>query len=144
MKVQKINPNNINPMQMNNMNNMMGMMNMIQKIGKGKRKIAINLDKNNKKFLSKFIDEIKKQFLPSLGGHGKGLIEFFEYIKSVVDSKNKTELKLTFEEFEFLKKTINDTIKGMENFQLKWYQLIKKMMFKVMLRQYKDILTKFK
>ena len=37
MKAQKVNPNNMNPMQMNAMSSMMGMMNSIQKIGKGKR-----------------------------------------------------------------------------------------------------------
>lgn len=48
MKTQRVNPNGMNPMQMNNMSSMMGMMNNIQRIGKGKRKITVNLDKNNK------------------------------------------------------------------------------------------------
>ena len=65
MKTQRVNPNGMNPMQMNNMSSMMGMMNNIQRIGKGKRKITVNLDKNNKKFLSKFIEEVKKQFSSS-------------------------------------------------------------------------------
>lgn len=52
MKTQRVNPNAMNPMQMNNMSSMMGMMNSIQKIGKGKRKYSIMLDKNNKKILS--------------------------------------------------------------------------------------------
>ena len=60
MRTQRVNPNGMNPMQMNNMSSMMGMMNNIQRIGKGKRKITVNLDKNNKKFLSKFIEEVKK------------------------------------------------------------------------------------
>ena len=47
MKTQRVNPNGMNPMQMNNMSSMMGMMNNIQRIGKGKRKITVNLDKNN-------------------------------------------------------------------------------------------------
>ena len=84
MKTQRVNPNGMNPMQMNNMSSMMGMMNNIQRIGKGKRKITVNLDKNNKKFLSKFIDEVKKQFASSaMGAQATGLGEFFDYIKSV-------------------------------------------------------------
>ena len=39
MKVQKVNANNLNPMEMNNASAMMGMMNLIQKIGKGKKNI---------------------------------------------------------------------------------------------------------
>ena len=38
MKGQRVNPNNLNPMQMNNMSSMMGMMNTMQRIGKSKRK----------------------------------------------------------------------------------------------------------
>ena len=81
MKTQRVNPNAMNPMQMNNMSSMMGMMNSIQKIGKGKRKYSIMLDKNNKKFLAKFIDEVKKQFASSpLGTQGQGVSDFFDYV----------------------------------------------------------------
>lgn len=145
MKAQRVNPNGMNPMQMNNMSSMMGMMNTIQRIGKGKRKITVNLDKNNKKFLSKFIDEVKKQFLSSaMGNQTPGLGEFFDYIKSVADAKDQMELKLSFEEYEFLKRMIIDSIKGMEAMTFKWYQIIKKAMLKVMVKQYRELLTKFK
>ena len=68
MKTQRVNPSTMNHMQLNSMSNMMGMMNTIQKIGKGKRKITVKLDKGDKKFLSKFIDEVKKQFSSSAMG----------------------------------------------------------------------------
>lgn len=145
MKTQRVNPNAMNPMQMNNMSSMMGMMNTIQRIGKGKRKIGVSLDKNNKKFLSKFIEEVKKQFSSSaMGAQTQGLAEFFDYIKSVADSKDQMELKLSFEEYEFLKRMIIDSIKGMEAMTFKWYQFIKKGMLKVMIKQYRELLTKFK
>ena len=145
MKAQRVNPNGMNPMQMNSMSNMMGMMNSIQRIGKGKRKITVNLDKNNKKFLSKFIEEVKKQFATSaMGAQVNGLREFFDYIKSVADAKDQMELKLSFEEYEFLKKMIVDSIRGMEGMTFKWYQFVKKGMLKVMIRQYRELLTKFK
>jgi hypothetical protein len=145
MKAQRVNPNGMNPMQMNNMSSMMGMMNTIQRIGKGKRKISVNLDKNNKKFLSKFIDEVKKQFSSSaMGAQTASLGEFFDYIKSVADAKDQMELKLSFEEYEFLKKMIIDSIRGMEGMTFKWYQFVKKGMLKVMIKQYRELLTKFK
>lgn len=145
MKTQRVNPNGMNPMQMNSMSGMMGMMNSIQRIGKGKRKIAVVLDKSNKKFLSKFIDEVKRQFLSSaMGAQTANLGEFFDYIKSIADSKEQMELKLSFEEYEFLKRMLIDSVRGMEGMTFKWYQFVKKGMLKVMIKQYKELLTKFK
>lgn len=144
MKTQRVNPNAMNPMQMNSMSSMMGMMNTIQRIGKGKRKISVNLDKNNKKFLSKFIEEVKKQFLSSAGVQTANLGEFFDYIKAMADNKEQMELKLSFEEYEFLKKMLMDSVRGMEAMSFKWYQFVKKSMLKVMIKQYRELLTKFK
>ena len=145
MKTQRVNPNAMNPMQMNNMSSMMGMMNSIQKIGKGKRKYSIMLDKNNKKFLAKFIDEVKKQFASSpLGTQGQGVSDFFDYVKKMCKDKNQMELKGSFEEYEFLKKMVIDSVKGMEAMEFKWYQLIKKGMIKMMVKQYRELLTKLK
>lgn len=145
MKTQRVNPNAMNPMEMNNMSAMMGMMNNIQRIGKGKRKYKIVLDKNNKKFLSKFMDEVKKQFATSpLGAQGQNVKEFFDYIKTMCDSKDQTELMLSFEEYEFLKRMVIDSIKGMEGMQFKWYQFVKKGMIKMMSKQYRELLKQFK
>lgn len=141
MKMQRMNPNNLNPMQMNNMSSMAGMMNTIQKIGKGKRKYTVKLDKNSKKFLSKFIDEVKKQFAGPMGGQGQGVVEFFNYVKSICESKDKDELRMSFEELEFMKKMLADSIKGLEAMQFKWYQLIRKTMVKLMVKQYRELLT---
>lgn len=141
MKPQKINGNTLNPMQMNSMSAMMGMMNSIQKIGKGKRKYTVNLDKASKKFLSKFIEEIKKQF--SANGM-PNVIEFLDYVKSVADSKDKMELKLSYEELDFLIKMLSEAVKGIESMQFKWYQFIKKSMTKVMAKQYRELLKELK
>jgi len=145
MKGQRVNPNNLNPMQMNNMSSMMGMMNTMQRIGKSKRKYTIKLEKANKKFLAKFIDEIKKQF----GGQEtapqqQGVIDFLDYLKTQCEIKDRTEVKVSFEELEFLKRMIGDSIRGMEGMQFKWYQLIKKAMMKVMLNQYKQLFEEIK
>lgn len=145
MKTQRVNPSTMNHMQLNSMSNMMGIMNTVQKIGKGKRKISVKLEKSNKKFLGRFIDEVKKQFLSSaMAAQTSALGDFFDYVKSVAENKQATELKLSFEEFEFMKRMLMDSIKGMENMEFKWYQFIKKGMLKVLLRQYRELLTQFK
>lgn len=141
MKVQKLNANNLNPMEMNNASAMMGMMNIIQKIGKGKKKYSINLDKAEKKFLGKFLEEAKKQFVNS-EDQAKNIVEFFNYMKAICDSKDKDELRLSFEELEFLKKMLSDSVKGMETLTFKWWQLLRKGMVKMMLKQYKGLLVK--
>lgn len=142
MKVQKANANNMNPMQMNAMSSMMGMMNSIQKIGKGKRKYTIILDKGTKKFLSKFIEEVKKQF--SVNNGTQNVVQFLDYVKNMADTKDKMDLKVSYEEQEFLVKMLSDAVKGMGTVEFKWYQLIKKSMTKVMLKQYKILLQQLK
>ncbi|MBC2851286.1 hypothetical protein H5J22_07675 [Cetobacterium sp. 8H] len=142
MKAQKVNPNNMNPMQMNAMSSMMGMMNSIQKIGKGKRKYSVTLDKGTKKFLSKFIEEIKKQFAVNNGM--QNVNQFLDYVKSIADTKDRMELKLSYEEQEFLTRMVTDAVKGMEAVKFKWYQLIKKSMTKLMIKQYRELLIQLK
>ncbi|MGL5052939.1 MAG: hypothetical protein ACRC5W_05040 [Cetobacterium sp.] len=142
MKAQKLNANNMNPMQMNSMSSMMGMMNSIQKIGKGKRKYSVSLDKGSKKFLSKFIEEIKKQFTENNGM--QNVVQFLDYVKSIADSSDRTELKLSYEEQEFLTKTVSDAVRGMDSVKFKWYQFIKKSMTKIMVKQYRELLIQLK
>lgn len=142
MKGQRVNPNNMNPMEMKNMSSMMGMMNTMQKIGKGKRKYTVMLDKASKKFMSKFIDEVKKQFAgQDMAASGQqGIVEFLDYLKAQCDMKDRMEIRVSYEELDFLKKMLSDSVRGMEGMQFKWYQLIKKGMMKVMLTQYKQLL----
>ena len=145
MKGQKINPNKLNPMQMKSMSSMMGMMNTMQKIGKGKRKYTVKLEKANKKFLAKFIDEIKKQFAgQETAPQQQGVIDFLDYLKEQCEMKDRTEVRVSYEELEFLKRMVADSIKGMEDMHFKWYQLIKKSMMKVMLTQYKQLFEELK
>lgn len=143
MKAVKMNANMLNPMQMNNISSMMGMMNLIQKIGKGKRKIVISLNKNDKKFFNKFINEIEKQFANS-GELQQGLKDFFQYLKNTLSIKKNNDLKLSFEEYEFIKKILLQSTKEMENVKFKWYNFIKKLMLNLMKKQYKELLEKFK
>ncbi|MGL4970777.1 MAG: hypothetical protein ACRC45_04030, partial [Cetobacterium sp.] len=66
------------------------------------------------------------------------------YVKSVADSSDRMELKLSYEEQEFLIKMISDAVRGMESVKFKWYQIIKKSMTKVMAKQYRELLTQLK
>ena len=107
MKTQKVNPSTMNPMEMNNISSMMSSMNLIQKIGKSKRKYNIEIGKNEKKFLAKFLEEAKKQF-PSGNDSGvKPLISFFDYLIEICKNKKINEIKLSYEELEFLKKMLD-------------------------------------
>lgn len=144
MKGQRINPNHLNPMQMNSMSSMAGMMNTMQKIGKSKRKYTVTLDKANKKFLSRFIDEIKKQFGSSPIPQGQGVMSFLDYLKNECEKKDKKEFKVSFEELEFLKKMLSDSLKGIEGMKFKWYQFPKKIFLNIMLKQYKYLLEELK
>ena len=131
----RINPGTLNPMEMNNMSSMLGMMNSIQKIGKGKRKYSVKLEKNDKKLLVRFINEAKKQYA--------GVYEFLTYITDVASNKTSTELKVSYEEHDFIKRMLQDSVKGMEKMQFFWYQFIRKFTVKMLNRQYRDLLKKF-
>ena len=145
MKGQRVNPEKLNPMEMNSMSSMMGMMSLLQKIGKGKRKYSVKLEKNHKKFLVRFMSDIKKQFAETYAdAQMKGVLTFFDYVKSTCENKATTELKLSYEEFDFLKRLLTDSLKGMDAMPLKWYNFIKKVTIKMMKVQYKDVLNQMK
>ncbi len=145
MKGQRINPEKLNPMEMNSMSSMMGMMTLLQKIGKGKRKYSVKLEKNHKKFLVRFMTDIKKQFAEAYSDtQMKGVLAFFDYVKVTCENKATTELKLSYEEFDFLKRLLSDSLKHIDGIKLKWYNLIKKVTFKMMKMQYIEVLKQMK
>lgn len=144
MKTSRVNPATMNPMEMNNISSMMGMMSSIQKIGKGKRKYSVKLEKGDKKLLIKFVDEAKKQFaVNSSKDQYNGVYNFLNYVSESCSKDGKGDLKVSYEEHEFLKRMLSDSVKGMEKMQFFWYQFIKKIMTKVLLKQYKQLLVKF-
>ena len=146
MKGQRVNPDKINPMEMNAMSSMMGMMGILQKIGKGKRKYSIKLDKNHKKFLVRFMTDIKKEFEKTYANvpQMKGVLVFLDYIRTSCQIKELKELNVSYEEFDFLKRMIMDSLRGMESMELKWYQFIKKGTLKMMKVQYRELLGQLK
>ena len=144
MKGTRVNPTALSPMEMNNMSSMMGMMNSIQKIGKGKRKYTIQLDKNDKKLLVRFINEAKKQFSDTASNSQyAGVYNFLNYITDVASKKESTEIKMSYEEQDFVKRMLQDSVRGMEKMQFFWYQFIRKFTIKTLSKQYRELLKKF-
>lgn len=135
---------NMNDMQMKNMSGMMGIQNAMQRIGKGKRKYSVKISKHNKKFLGKFVEEIQKQMGSENNPQMKGVLNFLTYLKVECNKKAITEIKMSFDELEFLKKMVIDSVKGMEGMTYKWYQLINKLMVKTMIKSNRSLLEELK
>ncbi|OQY41571.1 MAG: hypothetical protein B6227_04700 [Fusobacteriia bacterium 4572_74] len=134
----------MNGIQMRNMSGMMGIQNAMQRIGKGKRKYTIKISKHNKKFLGKFVEEIQKQMGSEKNPQMKGVLDFLTYLKAECNKKTVTEIKMSFDELEFLKKMVIDSVKGMEGMTYKWYQIINKLMIKTMIKSNRDLLEELK
>jgi hypothetical protein len=135
---------NMNGMQMKNMSGMMGIQNAMQRIGKGKRKYTVKISKHNKKFLGKFVEEIQKQMGSENNPQMKGVLDFLTYLKAECSKKTVTEIKMSFDELEFLKKMVVDSVKGMEGMTYKWYQIINKLMVKTMIKSNRSLLEELK
>jgi hypothetical protein len=135
---------NMNGMQMRNMSGMMGIQNAMQRIGKGKRKYTVKISKHNKKFLGKFVEEIQKQMGSENNPQMKGVLDFLTYLKAECTKKTVTEIKMSFDELEFLKKMVVDSVKGMEGMTYKWYQIVNKLMVKTMIKSNRSLLEELK
>ena len=137
-----VNPNTINDMTLVNVKAQAKMNQLVQKIGKGKRKIKVTLGKSTRSYLTKLIEEMKKQMkvyekqLPNI-------FQFFGYLEKEIkitkeNKKEKTkDVFLSFEELDFLKLQIRETIKGIDNMKtkLKWYNFLKKGLYKTLRKQ---------
>jgi hypothetical protein len=139
-----MNAQNMNGMQMRNMSGMMGIQNAMQRIGKGKRKYTVKISKHNKKFLGKFVEEIQKQMGSENNPQMKGVLDFLTYLKAECTKKTVTEIKMSFDELEFLKKMVVDSVKGMEGMTYKWYQIVNKLMVKTMIKSNRSLLEELK
>lgn len=141
----KINANKINQKDMMQAQSAMGMMGKMQKIGKGKRKYKVTFDKNTKKYLGKIVKEYTKQSeVYKANPQTKGVADFFEYLEKECAKKTDAPIMLSFEELDFLKSTISESIKAMEQIEYKWYNFIKKTFTKLMIKQNRYILTELK
>lgn len=147
MKSKTVNANSITDMDMMNARSQASMAAQLQRIGLAKRKKVIILSKNGQKYLEQMIIEMEKQMkiyekqLPNL-------FQFFAYMKkelNVVKGKKREKEKsilVSFEEYDLLVKQMKDIIKGLEveKSKLKWYSLMKKMVFSTMRKQTSNLL----
>ena len=147
MKSKTVNANSITDMNMMNVRSQASMAAQLQRIGLAKRKKVITLSKNGQKYLEQMIIEMEKQMkiyekqLPNL-------FQFFAYMKkelNVAKGKKREKEKsilVSFEEYDLLVKQMKDIIKGLEveKSKLKWYSLMKKMVFSTMRKQTSNLL----
>lgn len=137
-----MNPNSVSNMDLINQKAQFKMQQLVQKIGKGKRRVTVTFSKMSRGYVSKMIEEMKKamaQYEKQL----PNLFSFFNYLEKEVkitkeNKKEKTkDVKFSYEEIDFFKLQLNETIKGIDTqvATLKWYNLIKKGLFKTLKKQ---------
>lgn len=141
----KVNPGRINQQDMMNAQAYTGIMSKIEKLGKGKRKYKLFFDKTAKKYFGKMVKEFSKQLQGYQNNpQTKNVIEFYSYIELETAKAANQPIMVSFEELEFLKGTMSETIKGMEKVQYKWYDIFRKVLTKTMIKQNKIILEELK
>ncbi|MGM0508212.1 MAG: hypothetical protein ACQERZ_03490 [Fusobacteriota bacterium] len=140
MKQQRMNPNQMSQIDMMKNKSMMGMASYVQKLGKGKRKHVLKIEKHNKKMLGKLAGELKKQASAYGEQQAKGMLNFLSYLENEAKKKKKKELKVSFAELNFLKKTLRESLARMDEMEYKWYQFFRKWMMKLMAKQYRELL----
>ena len=147
MKSKTVNANSITDMDMMNARSQASMAAQLQRVGLAKRKKVITLSKNGQKYLEQMIIEMEKQ-MKMYEKQLPNLFQFFAYMKkelNVVKGKKREKQKnilVSFEEYDLLVKQMKDVIKGLEveKSKLKWYLLMKKMVFSTMKKQTSNLL----
>ena len=148
-----VNPNTVTDMALVNARAQMKTQQLLQKVGKGKRKVQVTLSKNVRGYLSTMTKEMKKQIKTQLGNEKQlaNLFQFFNYFEkeTEITKENKKEktknVKLSYEEVDFFKLQLKETLKGIDaqRAALKWYNLIKKALFKTLKKQTELVLEEF-
>lgn len=142
MKGKAANPNTVTNMTLVNAKSQSKAASLIQKIGKGKRKAKVELSKGNMKYLGKLVKEMKKQMLP-YEKQAANVFTFLNYLEKEAQSKSKRiTLMLSFEELDFLKMQVKESTKAVEELRLtlKWYNLAKKFIYGLLVKQNKYFL----
>ena len=145
-----INPNSVSNMDLINAKAQAKMQQIVQKIGKGKRKVNVTFSKMSRSYLVRLIEEMRKM-MSQYEKQLPNVFSFFKYFENEVKitkenkkEKNKT-VKLSYEEVDFFKLQLKETLKGIEaqRATLKWYNFIKKGLFKTLKKQTELVLEEF-
>ena len=146
-----MNPNSVSNMDLINQKAQFKMQQLVQKIGKGKRRVTVTFSKMSRGYVAKMIEEMKKA-MAQYERQLPNLFSFFNYLEKEVkitkeNKKEKTkDVKFYYEEIDFFKLQLNETIKGIDTqvATLKWYNLIKKGLFKTLKKQTETVLEEVK
>ena len=146
-----MNPNSVSNMDLINQKAQFKMQQLVQKIGKGKRRVTVTFSKMSRGYVAKIIEEMKKE-MEQYERQLPNLFSFFNYLEKEVkitkeNKKEKTkDVKFSYEEIDFFKLQLNETIKGIDTqvATLKWYNLIKKGLFKTLKKQTETVLEEVK
>lgn len=130
-------PNNMNEMSVINMKSQMALMSAMQKVGKGKRKVTLELNRTNQRFLSSFMKEFKKTLEKESTNKVNNILSFADYIIKNTESTRKNKkpkivlLLISYEEQDFLRLQMAETVNAIRETRktLKWYNLIKKITY---------------
>ena len=144
-------PNSVSNMDLINQKAQFKMQQLVQKIGKGKRRVTVTFSKMSRGYVAKMIEEMKKA-MAQYERQLPNLFSFFNYLEKEVkitkeNKKEKTkDVKFSYEEIDFFKLQLNETIKGIDTqvATLKWYNLIKKGLFKTLKKQTETVLEEVK
>lgn len=142
MKGKVANSNSIDDKAFANVKSQSKITSLIQKIGKGKRKARVELSKGNMKYLAKLVKEMKKQMQP-YEKQASNVFAFLNYLEKEAQAKSKKiNLTLSYEELDFLKMQVKESTKAVEDLKqsLKWYNLMKKMVYGLVIKQNKYFL----
>ena len=142
-----VNPNTVSNMDLINAKSQAKMQQLVQKIGKGKRKVHVTFSRS---YLAKMIEEMRKM-MSQYEKQLPNVFSFFKYLENEVkitkaNKKEKTKnVKLSYEEVDFFKLQLKETLKGIDaqRATLKWYNLIKKGLFKTLKKQTELVLEEF-
>ena len=145
-----VNPNTVSNMDLINAKSQAKMQQLVQKIGKGKRKVNVTFSKMSRSYLAKMIEEMRKM-MSQYEKQLPNVFSFFKYLENEVkitkvNKKEKTKnVKLSYEEVDFFKFQINETLKGIytKRAALKFYNIIKKLLFKTLKKQTELVLEEF-
>ena len=94
------------------------------------------------KYLAKLVKEMKKQMLP-YEKQASNVFTFLNYLEKEAQSKSKKiTLTLSYEELDFLKMQVRESTKAVEELKqnLKWHNMIKKIVYGLLVKQNKYFL----
>ena len=141
-----VNPNTVSNMDLINAKSQAKMQQLVQKIGKGKRKVNVTFSKMSRSYLVKLIEEMRKM-MSQYEKQLPNVFNFFKYLENEVKitKANTKNVKLSYEEVDFFKLQLKETLKGIDaqRATLKWYNLIKKGLFKTLKKQTELVLEEF-